>query len=271
MAVLQLLQHFLFNINVMPNFNFTDPAFISSVDDSSISRDGLVLHLDASNWYSYPKTGTTWYDISGRGNHCSVLATAFNSTGPKYMDFNGSFGCAKFTSTDFIPSTTTATVTAIIWTRMMLFSTCRTLFRGLSSSANHWVIGDCSGWTIGMYNNDNAIGYQNSGYSQQSLPGYNTGRWNMMVWRYQPASPYYLLTINDTPNVTSGQLTDSRNGWPANRGICSIGAYNEANQSNLTLASQFWGDISSVMFYNRILSNSELLENYQSRKNRFGL
>jgi len=258
----------------MPNFNFTDPSFISSVDDSSISRDGLILHLDAANWYSYPGTGTRWYDISGRGNHISVLATAYKTTGPKYMDFNGSFGCAKFETTDFIPSTTTATVTAIVWTRMLRYdvsSTCRTLFRGKSSSGNHWVIGDCSGWTIGMYNNDNGINYQNSGYSQQSLPGYNTGRWNMMVWRYQPASPYYLLTINDTPNVTSGQLTDSRDGWPAGKGICSIGAYNNEAQSSVTNASQYWGDISSVMIYNRILSNVELLENYQSRKNRFGL
>ena len=257
----------------MGNLNLSEPSFISVVDDSSFSRDGLILHLDASNWYSYPRTGTTWKDISGssRGRNIEISAAAYNGTGPKYMNFNSS-ACAKFQTSDWVPGTNT--LTAIVWTRMARYDvtgTCRTLFRALSSGANHQVIGDCSGWTIGMYDNDSGTAYWNSGFSQQSLPGYNTGRWQMMVWRWQGVSPYYLLTINDTPQVTSGQLTDSRSGWGATRGICSIGAYNNGDQNTVTAASQFWGDISSVMFFNRYLSNAELLGHYQARKNRFGL
>ena len=266
-----LLEHTPFNSN-MGNLNINNGAYLGEVTDAGPTRNGLVLHLDAGDVRSY-FGGGTWYDLSGRGNHISVLPAAFNVAG-KYMDFNGSFGCAKYEVTDFIPSTTTATVTAVVWTRIARYDvtgTCRTLFRGKSSSGNHWIIGDCSGWTIGMYNNDNAIAYQNSGYSQQSLPGYNAGRWNMMVWRFQTSSPYYLLTINDTPSVTSGQLTDARDGWPANKGICSIGAYNNDIQAGVTNASQYWGDIASVRFYNRVLTNAELLNIWNVTKGRFAL
>jgi len=37
----------------------------------NIVRDGLVLYLDAANPKSYPRTGSTWYDLSGNEKHCS--------------------------------------------------------------------------------------------------------------------------------------------------------------------------------------------------------
>ena len=40
-----------------------------TVANSTIVSSGLVLHLDAGNASSYPGTGTTWTDISGKGNH----------------------------------------------------------------------------------------------------------------------------------------------------------------------------------------------------------
>ena len=35
--------------------------------------DGLILDLDASDSNSYPGSGTTWYDISGAGNHATLV------------------------------------------------------------------------------------------------------------------------------------------------------------------------------------------------------
>lgn len=40
---------------------------------ASIVRNGLVLHLDATNQKSYPGTGTTWYDLSGNNNNASLV------------------------------------------------------------------------------------------------------------------------------------------------------------------------------------------------------
>jgi hypothetical protein len=45
--------------------------------------DGLVLALDAANSKSYPGSGTTWTDLSGRGN------TGTLTNGPTYSGANG--------------------------------------------------------------------------------------------------------------------------------------------------------------------------------------
>jgi len=49
----------------------------------AIVRDGLVLCLDAANRKSYPGSGTTWTDLSGRGN------TGTLTNGPTYSSSNG--------------------------------------------------------------------------------------------------------------------------------------------------------------------------------------
>ena len=41
--------------------------------NTSIVRDGLVLHLDAANVKSYPGSGTTWSDVSGQGNNGTLV------------------------------------------------------------------------------------------------------------------------------------------------------------------------------------------------------
>ena len=70
----------------------------------------LVLNLDASNPVSYPGRGITWYDISGYGNHFSLLnsptwtgnAFTFNANGGNQYaqcinNTCGNFGSSSFT------------------------------------------------------------------------------------------------------------------------------------------------------------------------------
>jgi hypothetical protein len=53
--------------------------------NTSVVRDGLVLQLDAANPKSYPGSGTTWFDLSGDGNN----GTLVNGVGYSSAD-NGS-------------------------------------------------------------------------------------------------------------------------------------------------------------------------------------
>ena len=57
-----------------------------------IVTDGLVLALDAANTKSYRGSGTTWTDLSGRGNNGILVNT------PTYSSANG--GSIVFDSTD---------------------------------------------------------------------------------------------------------------------------------------------------------------------------
>ena len=237
----------------------------------NISKEGLVLQLDAANPKSYTGAGTTWYDTSGNGNHFSILATAYNSSGPKYMDFNGSYGCAKKTNSDL--SLTGTSVTCVCWSRIKnSTSEWRTLFRGLSNGEDHQVIIQSGAWTIGMYDNVNSTGFNSCGFSQQSIPGYDTGRWNMLVWRWvNVVNQYntYEFCYNDTPSSTRGYISSTNARFKS--GVCSIGAYNNNVQTDPSNASQYWGDIAHISLYNRRLGDDELLRYFQGMRGRFGI
>ena len=238
---------------------------VKSFSYKNVITRGLYLHLDAGAPESYPGTGTVWYDMSGNARNFNIVAGAYNSTGPQYMDFNGSYGMAKNT-TDF--SITDATgLTYVLWTRVKNSSSdWRTLTRAYLS--NHHIIIEASGWNIGMYDNANASGFNSTGYSQQSLPNYGTSNWICMYFRFQNTSPFYELSYNDTPGTIRGSLTGVNARY--NIGFGSIGGYHAAS-TDPTVGSQFWGDISTFMVYNRRLTDTELLQIYNVQKARYGL
>jgi len=47
----------------------------------SIATNGLVLYLDAANEKSYPGSGTTWNDLSGRENHHTLTGSPIYGSG----------------------------------------------------------------------------------------------------------------------------------------------------------------------------------------------
>jgi len=55
----------------------------SNIVSPGIVTDGLVLHLDAGNYNSYPIAGTTWYDLSDRKNNGTL------TNGPTYVRDGG--------------------------------------------------------------------------------------------------------------------------------------------------------------------------------------
>jgi hypothetical protein len=233
-----------------------------------IPKDRLKLHLDAGDIDSYSGSGSVWYDLSGNGYNFTINSSAYNSSGPKYMDFNGSYGCAKI-GTD-VPIS--GDVTCVCWTRIKNSTAeWRTLLRGLSSGADHQVIVQSGGWAIGMYDNTNGTGFNNSGLSQQSLPGYGTSTWVFMVWTWHDSEkPYYVLSYNNLIGSTNQAYIVSANSR-FKHGFCSIGAYNNGNQTDPNTSSQPWGDIGMISLYDRVLNGYEMSEYYQATRGRFGL
>ena len=85
--------------------------------NSSIVTNGLILCLDAGNRKSYPGTGTTWTDLSGRGNNGTL------TNGPTYSSANG--GSIVFDGlNDFVQkSSATANMSAGVTMEMIFKST----------------------------------------------------------------------------------------------------------------------------------------------------
>jgi hypothetical protein len=55
--------------------------------NASIVRNGLILHLDAANRKSYPGSGTAWNDLSGNGNHFTLVNSPVYDG--QYITFDG--------------------------------------------------------------------------------------------------------------------------------------------------------------------------------------
>jgi type 1 fimbria pilin len=64
--------------------------YVGPVAPPSLVTTGLVLNLDAGNASSYNGTGTTWTDLSDKGNNGTLINTiTHTASNPGYLIFNG--------------------------------------------------------------------------------------------------------------------------------------------------------------------------------------
>ena len=64
--------------------------YVAPVGPPALVTAGLVLNLDAGNTTSYPGSGTTWTDLSGKGNHGTLYnSVTYNSSNQGSLVFNG--------------------------------------------------------------------------------------------------------------------------------------------------------------------------------------
>ena len=62
-------------------------------------EDNLTLALDAANTKSYPGSGTTWTDLSGKGNNVTLTGATYNSSNSGVFVFDGTDDyCLLYTS-----------------------------------------------------------------------------------------------------------------------------------------------------------------------------
>lgn len=62
---------------------------LAAIQAPAIVTAGLVLNLDAGNSASYGGSGTTWTDLSGKGNNGTLVNTITHiATNPGYLIFN---------------------------------------------------------------------------------------------------------------------------------------------------------------------------------------
>jgi hypothetical protein len=64
---------------------------------------GMVLYLDAGLTDSYPGSGSTWYDLSGNGNHGTINGAAYSSSQGGVFEFDGINDNISFSSVSNIP------------------------------------------------------------------------------------------------------------------------------------------------------------------------
>lgn len=205
-----------------------------------IVTTGLITHLDAANANSYPRTGTTWTDLTGNGNNSTLTnSPAFDPTNQGCIQFNGS---NQYTQ---IPIATT--VGSINFWYNYTAGTKSKLVMG-NSFNNMMYIGGGGGW---MHWWNGTADYNFGAWSDKG----DVTQWINICATYTAAASNKLYV--------NGTLYTATTTYTINKATPFNVAGNLYNAQNCKFAL--------ISTYNRALSDAEVNQNYNSVKNRFGL
>ena len=219
-----------------------------------IITNGLVLSLDAANNKSYPRSGTTWSDLSGNNNNGTL------TNGPTFSA--GNQGSIVYDGVDdYISGTNNSSLQ---------------LLNDLTIGA--WVkLGSGGNANQGIFEKMVNIGYSGYGITRQddyfkfwtgssgtfaytnSNITYSSGNnWYYVVGRRMAGNNRLFINSILQTDSQSPPLSDSGEVYVIGRYYSNIANY------------YFVGNIAHVFTYNRALSAIEILQNYNATKSRFG-
>jgi hypothetical protein len=220
-----------------------------------IVTDGLVLALDAADRNSYPGSGTTWTDISGNGN------TGTLTNGPTFNSANGGsivcdgiddyVNCGSSLNLDF----GLGNFNVSCWIKTTNSSPSD--YMGVISKYN-------TGTSTGLWIQLNPTNrYVTFGWDGSIFLISNTSV-NNGIWRNISCQRTGVSTVEI---YVDGILVSS--GAGANKSSDSVTSL-DVGRINIS-GRYFNGNIASTVLYNRALSASEVLQNYNAQKSRFNL
>ena len=214
----------------------------------SIVTDGLVVHLDAGNSASYPGSGTTWTDLSGNGNNATLFGTPSYTASPGYFDITSDSTYARLSSYSHL----TNDFTYSMWVRFDAFGSYDTLIENGSWTDVGPLFRVQSTTSIAVYT-ENAL----RGTFTWS-PSTNT--WYNVV--YTRSGSTNILYVNGTQSGST--FTDQTN-------ISLSNAYTFLMRSQHTTGQFTNGQLAQYAMYNKALTASEITQNFDTLKGRYGL
>jgi hypothetical protein len=213
-----------------------------------IVTNGLVLALDAADRNSYPGSGTTWTDLSGRGNTGTLVNTpTYSSANGGSLSFNGSnqyVNCGNATNLQITVGTISAWFNA---------NNGNSGYNGIIAKQNAWA----------LFVADNILNTFDWGNGAERSTGITVGN---STWNYAA------MTFTETVGTPSNNAIIYLNGNPvltttvrhSNHTVqVQIG---EANFSQI-----FGGNIAQASIYNRVLSAEEVSQNFNALRGRFNI
>ena len=226
----------------------------------NIVKDNLVLNLDVANSKSYISGSTTWNDIS-RGSNNGTLVN-----GPTFSSSNG--GSIVFDGVDDRVSRTTNintgqnfTVNAWIYPTL-LGTTKRTV---AASSYNYTSL---NGWFLctAGFNTNNTFFFSAGSDNAYRVALANTLSLNQ--WAY----------ISAVCQNGGGSINLYKNGIETSYELTSLSTntltytypqFNVGYRDTAGLTDPYTGNITQVTIYNKTLTASEVLQNYNATKGRY--
>ena len=232
-----------------------------------IVRDGLILNLDAAKRDSYPGSGTVWRDTVGTNNGTLTNGPTFDGENGGSIVFDG---VDDFTNFGDILNLGTNNCTINVW--LKINSSWASGTRYFVSKARS--AGQNYRYAFGFTQTRELLGFfQGNGGADivpRTITTLNLNEWYMCTMVINRDSIIQLY-INGILQSTTSDATISQ--WNELNFISTnpfrVGSYTAGNNTSPSLV--FPGKISSVQMYFRTLTLSEILQNYNATKTRFGL
>ena len=220
-----------------------------------IVTDGLVLALDAADRNSYVSGSTTWYDLAGSNNGTLVNGPTFDTGNGGSIVFDGSNDYVSLGNN--LDQNGPLTIMSWVYTTTVA-SGARAIISNCNAAGNQqdyvFEINRTAGkvgafWGDVLLLTSNQSLVINQWYHIGFVRSGSASNWNLNI---------HLNGISDSSTNTSV----NPNATNAGTAIGRAGDYN---------AQYFSGRISNVTLYNRALSATEILQNFNATKTRFGL
>ena len=224
-----------------------------------IVQDGLILNIDPAVKDSY--TGSGFTDLKKRQSGLSVVM----ANGPEYDTRDGG-GCVVFDgandSMSISPSYTltgldiVSSNTISLWYKVVAHQAYNGLFgNGGSSKRNPWIWSNSNGAVTTQQPIGGTMSYLSSSSTSLSI-----GVWRHIAYVIDGDNSIFRLYINgslDNTLATNGGNTNNA------AGNITIGSTGGANNGNVKIAC--------VHLYNRALTATEITQNYNATRHRFGV
>lgn len=251
-------------------------VYKNSAPFGSIVTDGLVLNLDATNINSYPGSGTSWNDTSFYRNNGTLTngPTFLRERGRGSVVFDGVDDLTLFSGGNFnYAPEISGSVSLEIWiypTGPFGSYTAEPPTINLSGFLGQGYFGGSTGWGLGMTATSTTRywAFQVRNMGTTVMPVSENLAFNLNTWYHVVGS----FNRNDFSRVyVNGNLITSASSAPLN-GLTITPNTNDAAIGRGGYLPFYSGcRISVARIYNKALSQTEVQQNYNAIKSRFGL
>jgi hypothetical protein len=264
-ANVQVYDRILTPSEVLENYKSTRSRF----GNDGIVTSNLVFNVDAGNVNSFDNSGTTWNDLSGNGyNGTLTNGPTFNPYNGGNIEFDGTNDYVGFGSQFLIPGViqdgTISNLTIEAWVKWDQFSAggaydeIISWWKGGSQTYSDGFLGTS---VIGGGSPTKPVirfgdGWANTGVTFTAAT--DVGKWFHVVAVKTTSNAY--VYINGELRATKGSALS----WGFN-GYGTIGKHSSGGSEYID------GEIAIVRLYDTNLSSTQILQNYNADRNRFGL
>lgn len=227
------------------NYDLNSTSILNNYNQySSLFDNKLILNLDAGDNNSYPGSGTTWTDISLKGNNGTISGATWTTiSGVDTFSFDGNDSVSIGQ-----PITTGSSYSISAWVNASNLSGARNIVSSLNSP--FWV------------NNGTLSAGVGGNYTAVTSASFPTGVWKFVSVTFNDATNTMKLYINGSVVDTETSVTQTYTSE-----LTFIGAH-----STGVSPISFWnGNISAVSIYSRALSDNEISEHFERTRNTYGV